>query len=71
MAMVADGLSEPEACARFWIIDKDGLLDNGRRNLSEEQTRYARPAGELSNWPRNSQGQIDSPFLDQARLVKS
>lgn len=58
MAMVADGLSEPEACARFWVIDKDGLLDDGRQNLAEEQTRYARPAGELSDWPRNPQGQI-------------
>jgi malate dehydrogenase (oxaloacetate-decarboxylating) len=58
MAMVADGLSEKEACARFWIIDKDGLLDSQRRDLSDEQTRYARHAEELLNWPRNPQGQI-------------
>jgi malate dehydrogenase (oxaloacetate-decarboxylating) len=58
LAMVADGLSEPEACARFWIIDKDGLLDDGRQNLSEEQTRYARPSAELANWPRNPHGQV-------------
>ena len=58
MAMVADGLSEKEACARFWFIDRGGLLDGQRQELSQEQTRYARDAGELSNWRRNPQGRI-------------
>jgi malate dehydrogenase (oxaloacetate-decarboxylating) len=58
MAMVADGLSGSEARARFWVIDKDGLLDGQRRDLSEEQTGYVRRAGELADWPRNPQGQI-------------
>jgi malate dehydrogenase (oxaloacetate-decarboxylating) len=44
-AMVADGLSQAEALERFWIIDKDGLLREGRADLTAEQKVYARPAG--------------------------
>src|SRR5271166_3088053 len=29
-ALVQDGLSEAEARSRFWLVDKDGLLDAGR-----------------------------------------
>jgi malate dehydrogenase (oxaloacetate-decarboxylating) len=36
-AMVDDGLPEKEARARFWVIDKDGLLDSNRRDLSDAQ----------------------------------
>src|SRR6516162_2840567 len=58
LAMVYDGLSEKEARARFWIIDKDGLLDGNRRDLSDAQKTYARDSDEVKNWPRNSRGQI-------------
>ena len=57
IAMVEDGLSEKEARARFWIVDKDGLLDSDRRDLSEEQKTYARDRNEIADWPRNQQGQ--------------
>src|SRR6266481_6335579 len=57
-AMVEEGLSEQEALARFWIVDKDGLIDSDRRDLSHEQKIYARSPEELSNWPRNQKGQI-------------
>jgi len=57
-AMVDDGLSDKEARARFWVIDKDGLLDSNRRDLSDAQKTYARDSSELKNWPRNSRGQI-------------
>jgi hypothetical protein len=40
IAMVEEGLSEKEARARFWIVDKDGLLDSDRRDLAEEQKVY-------------------------------
>jgi malate dehydrogenase (oxaloacetate-decarboxylating) len=33
-AMREDGLSEPEARSRFWIIDKVGLLHSGRTDLT-------------------------------------
>ena len=57
-AMVDDGLSEKEARARFWVIDKDGLLDSNRRDLSNAQKTYVRDSDEVKNWPRNSRGQI-------------
>jgi malate dehydrogenase (oxaloacetate-decarboxylating) len=57
-AMIEEGLSEKEAHARFWIVDKDGLLDNSRRDLSDEQRVYARDHKEVVNWPRNQHGQI-------------
>ena len=57
-AMLSEGLSEKEARARFWIIDKDGLLNSDRSDLTEEQRTYARDRSELADWPRNGQGQI-------------
>jgi malate dehydrogenase (oxaloacetate-decarboxylating) len=57
-AMIEEGLSDQEARARFWIIDKDGLLDSDRQNLSDEQKTYVRDRSEFANWPRNSHGQI-------------
>src|SRR5690348_16728774 len=57
-AMVEDGLSDKEARARFWIVDKDGLLHSDRGDLSDEQRTYARPRSEITDWPRNSHGQV-------------
>jgi malate dehydrogenase (oxaloacetate-decarboxylating) len=58
IAMVEEGLSEKEARARFWIVDKDGLLNSDRRDLSDEQRVYARDRNEVVGWPRNQHGQI-------------
>jgi malate dehydrogenase (oxaloacetate-decarboxylating) len=58
IAMVEGGLSENEARSRFWIVDKDGLLDSDRRDLSEEQKTYARARNEIADWPRNKHGQV-------------
>lgn len=62
-AMLAEGLSEKEAVSRFWIVDKDGLLDSDRQDLVEEQKRYARDRNEIANWPRNGHGIIGLPEL--------
>jgi malate dehydrogenase (oxaloacetate-decarboxylating) len=58
VAMVEGGFSESQARARFWIVDKDGLLDSDRQGLSDEQKVYARARNEIANWPRNERGQV-------------
>jgi malate dehydrogenase (oxaloacetate-decarboxylating) len=46
-AMVAEGLAESEALARFFVVDKDGLFHTGRTDLTPEQRLYAQPAGRI------------------------
>src|SRR5246500_2076236 len=60
-AMLSEGLSEKEAVSRFWIVDKDGLLDSDRHDLVEEQKRYARDRNEIADWPRNGHGIVGLP----------
>src|SRR5215469_6744450 len=60
-AMLSEGLSEKEAVSRFWIVDKDGLLNSDRQDLVEEQKRYARDRNEISDWPRNGHDSIGLP----------
>ena len=52
--MKEEGLSQEEAHSRFWIIDKDGLLHSGRKDLTLEQSVYAQPESRVSGWPRTS-----------------
>lgn len=57
-AMISEGLSDEEARSRFWLIDKDGLLHSGRKDLSPEQRVYAKAESNLAGWPRTSNGNI-------------
>jgi malate dehydrogenase (oxaloacetate-decarboxylating) len=57
-AMKQEGLSEQEARSHFWVVDRDGLLDSGRKDLTPEQAVYAQPEELLAGWPRRSNGQI-------------
>ena len=57
-AMKEEGLSEQEARSQFWVIDRDGLLHSGRKDLSPEQSVYAQPEDRVSGWPRTSNGHI-------------
>jgi malate dehydrogenase (oxaloacetate-decarboxylating) len=58
-AMISEGLSEEEARSRFWIVDKDGLLQSGRNDLSSEQRVYAQPETSVAGWARSSNAHID------------
>ena len=58
-ALVSDGLSEEEARRRFWIVDKNGLLEDSRTDLEPDQAVYAQPASAVADWPRSAAGQID------------
>jgi len=57
-AMREEGLTEQEAQSRFWVIDKDGLLHSGRKELTLEQVVYAQPENSVFGWPTTSNGQI-------------
>ncbi len=52
--MQADGLSEGAARARFWPVDRAGLLTSATPGLADSQRRYARPAAEVAGWPVDS-----------------
>jgi len=45
--MVAEGLSDAEARRRFWVVDVNGLLVDGRTDLAPEQRVYARAAEDV------------------------
>jgi malate dehydrogenase (oxaloacetate-decarboxylating) len=50
-AMQAEGLSQGAARARFWAVDRAGLLTSATPGLGDPQRRYARPAAEVAGWP--------------------
>jgi malate dehydrogenase (oxaloacetate-decarboxylating) len=51
--MIREGLPEHEATARFWALDRQGLLtDDQADRLRDFQVPYARPASEVEGWAR-------------------
>jgi malate dehydrogenase (oxaloacetate-decarboxylating) len=58
--MAADGLTRDEATARFWCLDRQGLLTDDAADLEDFQRAYARPASEVAGWARgDALGGID------------
>ncbi|QFY41209.1 NAD-dependent malic enzyme [Candidatus Methylospira mobilis] len=51
-ALVGKGLSELEARARFFIVDKVGLLHSHRYDLTVEQAIYAQPWDNVAAWAK-------------------
>jgi malate dehydrogenase (oxaloacetate-decarboxylating) len=49
-AMMKRGMSEAEAKARFYIMDINGLLHDGRDDLDEVRKPLAQKAGDLEGW---------------------
>jgi malate dehydrogenase (oxaloacetate-decarboxylating) len=52
-AMRSGGLDQEAARARFWAVDKAGLVTTATPGLSDAQRRYARPAAEVAGWPED------------------
>ena len=55
---VKNGLTENEAKAQFYLVDRQGLLTQDMDGLTEGQKKYARPSGEFKN-----------PLKDLAEIV--
>jgi malate dehydrogenase (oxaloacetate-decarboxylating) len=55
-AMVEEGLGQTEARARFFLIDRQGLLHDGLSGLRPFQQRFAQPAERVARW-RSAEGQ--------------
>lgn len=68
--MVKEALSEKEAAARFWMVDKDGLLHNRRTDLTTEQRVYAREWEEIAGWKTGEDGTIGlSEVMDRVEAT--
>ncbi len=48
--LVAAGLTPDQARARFWAVDRFGLIVAGDDRVTEDQLSYARPAAEVAGW---------------------
>jgi malate dehydrogenase (oxaloacetate-decarboxylating) len=49
-AMVAEGLSEAGARARFFLIDRPGLLHDGLEELQPFQQKFVQPLARVGSW---------------------
>jgi len=56
-AMVADGLSDPDARRRFWVVEKDDWCNFGRTDLAPN--RWSTPSrGSAWRLPHTANGKI-------------
>jgi malate dehydrogenase (oxaloacetate-decarboxylating) len=65
--LVAEGLSDEAARARFYAVDKDGLLIEGMKGMSLEQAAFARAGREVQEWPRGKKGVGLKDVVERAR----
>jgi malate dehydrogenase (oxaloacetate-decarboxylating) len=54
-ALVVAGLSDDEARARFWAVDRHGLLVSGDPALTDAQRRYGRDPAEVGDWQHDAE----------------
>jgi malate dehydrogenase (oxaloacetate-decarboxylating) len=57
-ALVQEGLSEPEARSRLWLVDREGLLHTGMTELEPFQRFYCQPQERVAGWKRDANGHI-------------
>ena len=52
-ALVRSGLSETEARARIWLVDRQGLLTQDVADITDAQQAYLRASAEIADWKVN------------------
>ncbi|MGD9592187.1 MAG: NAD-dependent malic enzyme [Candidatus Berkiella sp.] len=52
-AMLREGISESQARRQFWLIDRNGVLQDGM-SVANFQQPYVRPASEKSSWDQGT-----------------
>jgi len=58
-AMISEGLGPAEATRQFYAVDSQGLITSDYPGTVRDfQIPYARPAAEVSGWPRDGGGRI-------------
>jgi malate dehydrogenase (oxaloacetate-decarboxylating) len=68
MALTQEGLAEPAARSRLWLLSSRGLLHTGLKDLSAWQQGYCRPQEEVAGWRRDSAGNI--PLAEVVERVR-
>lgn len=68
MAMEHDGLDKEQACKRFWLLDRNGLLVDDQDDLTQWQQPYAQPRDSVANWELQNPDEIG--LLDVIKNVK-
>jgi malate dehydrogenase (oxaloacetate-decarboxylating) len=54
-AMTGEGMSAAQASARFWLLDRAGLITSEMPGLSDAQRRYGRDPAQVSGWHRDAE----------------
>ena len=67
-AMIQSGVDPTEAKRRFFLIDRDGLIQDGRSDLDSVHRGLAQQQSDLSGWDCDTTGQIG--FADVVRNVR-
>jgi malate dehydrogenase (oxaloacetate-decarboxylating) len=67
-AMIEDGLPEPEARRRFFLVDRDGLLLEGMPGILPFQQPFVQPRSAIADWRRDHPDRIG--LLDVARNAR-
>jgi len=57
-AMIEAGLSEREACQRFYLVDRDGLLLEGMSGLQPFQSCFSQSADRIGGWKLSTAGRV-------------
>ncbi len=66
--LMLDGLSEEEALSRFFLVDRYGLIRKGLGDLTPQQKRFVRTAGDVAAW--DVEPESEYPLLDVVRNAK-